>query len=113
MTAYATPSDLEARWRVLTPDESEMARSLLADASALLDAWGATGPDPLMAMACCEMARHAMCAKADSFALDGVDAAGSAFSAAEPAGDLWLSRSTRRALGIGGGRCSSVPCAEG
>lgn len=113
MTAYATPADLEARWRALTPEEAEMARSLLADASALLDAWGANGTDALMTAACCEMARHAMCARADSFALDGADAADSAFAAAEPAGDLWLSRSTRRALGIGGGRCSSVPCAEG
>lgn len=102
--AYATTEDVEARWRLLSPEEREQAAELLEDAACLLDSWGARGGEPILCMASCEMVRHAMSAKADSFALGGMDAADTTFSTIEPAGDLWLSASTKAALGIGAGR---------
>lgn len=110
--AYATTYDVEARWRPLSPEETEQAAALLDDAAALLDSWGAAGCDSLMCLASCEMVRHAMSAKADSFALAGLDVADTSFSTSEPVGDLWLSRSTQAALGIGVGRIGYAGLAD-
>lgn len=39
MAAFATPADLEARWRPLTDAETVVATTLLADAAVWLRAW--------------------------------------------------------------------------
>lgn len=39
MSAYATYSDLESRWRTLTPDEQNVADTLLGDAAVWLRSW--------------------------------------------------------------------------
>lgn len=104
--AYATIEELERRWRYLTPTESTQAEQLLEDASNILDAWKPTkATDELLSVASCEMVRHAMSARSDAFSLDGE---GEQFSAYEPAGDMWLSSATKKALGISALKITSV-----
>lgn len=128
MAAFATVSDLEARWRPLSEADKARAQALLDDASAIVRAEckgiddqivavpPATVPelDPAVpTMVVCAMVKRAM--------LSGVDAAGvtstqqtagpfsQSLSFANPSGDLYLTKSERRILGCGGQRAGSVP----
>ena len=111
---YATTADLESRWRYLTDREREQADALLDDAAAWLDAMCDTaaliegGKDGLLKMASCELAMNAMNGNGDAFGADAAGMADSGWAATKAAGPMWLSASTRSALGIGSGRVGSV-----
>jgi hypothetical protein len=120
---YATTSDLEARWRPLTPAETATAEVLLEDASAqvrsefpTLDATiaGGAGIDPNPDLArnatrvVCAMVRRAMDAPEDGgFGVGSVQETTGPFSRSlsysNPMGDLYLTKAERKLLGVGGG----------
>lgn len=65
--AYATVSELEARWRTLSPLERQRAQVMLDDAAALIDDEPrATDNEAILRMVSCDMVRRAM---ADDFGL--------------------------------------------
>lgn len=113
--AYADVSDLEVRWRTLTTDEQERAEALLDDASAMLDAYVTVDETDekqmqLLKIVVCNMVERAMSTASD----DGVDLYGVTqqsmtavgftrqFSYANPTGDLYITKSEKRLLGISG-----------
>lgn len=107
MAAYATAAELEASWRPLTADESARAEALLADASAVIDAeLGGAATDPLVASVVARsMARRAMASPGSqagiSAASMGAGDYTESWTYANPTGDLYLTGSERRMLGIG------------
>lgn len=118
---FATVSDLEARWRPLTPEETTRAETLLGDASALIRDLAKTVDqrivdeelDPATPRAiACAVVKRVMQSPAD---FDGVTQAqrtagpfqqGVTF--ANPSGDLYLTKLERRRLGAGGQRAFMV-----
>lgn len=112
---FATVVDLEARWRPLSKDESARAAVLLADASAAIraemrgriDAADGAQAAALRAVAC-GMVRRAMSAGADAAGVQSVSEGAGSYTAsityANPHGDMFITASERRMLGIGRGR---------
>lgn len=104
---FATPADLAARWHALTGEESERAGALLADASDLIRTvcadWD-TRPEPTLTRVACQMVKRAMV----GMELAGVSQTSQtsgpfseSFSYSNPDGDLYLTASERRSLGVG------------
>lgn len=116
---FATASDLEARWRSLTPAEEAQATVLLGDASQLIldeDRRGVLADlvDPAsttLARIVCAMVKRAMLA-GDRGGADQVQQSAGPFSVAttfsNPAGDLYLTSAERRALRFTSQRAGSV-----
>lgn len=128
MAAFATVSDLEARWRPLSPDESNRAQALLDDAAAVIRAECADVDSRLVAvppailpeldpavplMVSCSMVKRAMLSGADVAGVTSTQQTAGPFSQslsfANPSGDLYLTKAERRILGCGGQRAGSVP----
>lgn len=110
--AFATVSDLEARWgRELTQEEQAQASVLLEDASAMLQALVEVDADDEtqaanLKMVCCNMVRRAMTsATSDAFGITNATATMGPFSQrvdyANPTGDLYVAKAERMLLGIG------------
>lgn len=121
---FATPDDLEARWRPLSPAEKERATVLLGDASALIRDL-AKGIDQRIAdeqidpatpkSIACAVVKRAMHSPAG---YDGVTQAQSTagpfqqgVTFANPSGDLYLTKLEKRRLGAGGQRAFMVDLA--
>lgn len=117
--AYATVSDLEARWRALSTSESDVAQTLLDDASlkinavANVDARISDGTLNLgvAKIVVCGMVKRAM----QTSYLAGVSQASETagpFSRSQtfsnPTGDLYLSKEEKRLLGLVGQRAFSI-----
>ncbi len=126
MDAFASVSDLEARWRPLAADEAERAEVLLMDATALISSMrglgDADGEDELaqanLTAVTCAVVRRAMDAGGGAYGVsqmsETVGPFSSSVSFANPAGDLYLTKVERRLLGIGGMRVGFVgPWREG
>lgn len=119
---YATPQDLESRWRPLLPDELERAAVLLGDAATRIRA---AAPDvdvriasqeldadiPLLVSV--EMVRRAMLAPVDQAPAGQVQQTAGPFSQSvsytNPTGDLYLTKAERQMLGAGGQAAFTVP----
>ncbi|WP_053386245.1 Gp19/Gp15/Gp42 family protein [Leucobacter japonicus] len=114
--AYATVTDLEARWRTLSATEKTRAGVLLGDAQVRLDAECSPADPPTEAqlasrkIVSCEMVKRAMIAsgEGDSGDLSGVSSImGTAGpfsqqrSFQNPMGDLYITKSDRKLLGCG------------
>ena len=123
MEAFATVEDLEARWRPLSEAEKGRASVLLDDATALVSrACGASGVDfeggdecfqqALKAVTCSVVAR-AMSAPVDGPTVSNTSQTAGPFSQSftysNPGGDLYLTSSERKELGIGRARIGSIP----
>lgn len=116
--AYATVSDIEARWRELTADEESKAGVLLDDAAAILDTLGVfDSSDPNVAanlrIVSCNMVIRAMsAAQADTFGMSqGSMTAGpytQSWTFANPSGDMYLTKMEKRLLGITSGYIGSI-----
>lgn len=119
---YATVEELEARWRALGDSERKRAERLLEDASTVMAAaMRDSGLDPSsgvptpeeLSLVCCAVARRSMLAPPDLPALtqysQGAGPLTESMTYANPTGDLYLTKSERRLLGIRGGRVFSVP----
>lgn len=111
MAAYATIDDLVARWRTLSEAELPRAEALLGDASAMLASELGTevvGADEgILRYVACAMVRRAMEAGTPGQLPSGVSQASQtagpysrSFTLANPTGDLYLTSSERRALGL-------------
>ena len=118
MTAFATVSDIEARWSTLSTDETTRATTLLDDATAMLSALvevrgGDHEQEALLKSVCCSMVIRAMSAtESDSFGASSMSmTAGSysqSWSYANPSGDMYLTKFEKRLLGIATGYIGSI-----
>lgn len=105
LDAFAQIEDLELRWRPLTPSETPKAEALLVDASVMLTA--AVNVDNidagLLKIVVCRMVQRAMTSEAGG--VDQLTMAAGPFSQnvryTNPHGDLYISKSDRRTLGVG------------
>lgn len=109
--AYADASDLEVRWRTLTTDEQERAEALLDDASAMLDAYVTVDETDeqqmkLLKIVVCNMVERAMSTGGDIFGVTQQSMTAGpyaqTFNYANPTGDLYITKSEKRLLGISG-----------
>lgn len=109
--AFATVSDLEARWRPLSETERSKAEVLLEDASAYLSAL--VCPDPncdgqtnILRTVTCSMARRSMSSEMDAYGLSSMQITAGPYSQsvsyANPSGDFYLTGFEKKLLGIGG-----------
>ncbi len=109
--AYATVTQLEARWRTLTATEKTRAGKLLEDAAVIID--GECPPASPLAdaaareMVSCSMVKRAM-ASGEGASVDSQTAqAGpfaNTFKFSNPSGDLYLTKQERRTLGCRKGK---------
>lgn len=106
--AYATVEDLQARWRILSADEAEVAAARLDDASVQIRAWiGDAGEfadkyDDAAArlrIVCCNLAMRSMLAETDSY---GINAGEQSYSwrPMAAAGDWYMRDSDWALLGL-------------
>ena len=112
--AFATYSDIEARWRTLTADEQTKATTLLDDASVILAGLvtvddGDTQQAARLKMVCCSMVIRSMVAsESDAYGVDELSATMGPFGQtahfSNPNGDMYLTKLEKRLLGIGGGK---------
>ena len=112
--AFATYSDIESRWRTLSADERTKATTLLGDASTILKQRvavvdGDADQAEALKVVSCGMVIRAMVASASSaFGVDEMSATMGPFAQtahySNPNGDLYLTKSEKRMLGIGGGK---------
>lgn len=110
--AYATYSDIEARWRTLSTDEQAQATTLLEDAAAMLDSLVDIDPEDetqayLLKVVSCSMVIRSMVASAsDAFGIEQLQATMGPFGQTarftNPTGDLFLTKAEKSLLGIGG-----------
>lgn len=115
--AYATVSDIEARWRTLTSDEEAKAAVLLDDAAAILDTLAVfDSSDPNVAAnlrtVSCNMVIRSMSSSGDSFGMSqGSMTAGpytQSWTYANPSGDMYLTKMEKWLLGITSGYIGSI-----
>ena len=116
--AYATVSDIEARWRELTADEESKAGVLLDDAAAILDTLGVfDSADPnvaanLRTVSCNMVIRSMSASQSDSYGMSqGSMTAGpytQSWTFANPSGDMYLTKMEKRLLGITSGYIGSI-----
>lgn len=113
MDAFATIEDLQARFRVLDPQEAARAEALLMDASVMIaTAMADSGVDMYadelseanMRRVCCAMVSRALCTEA---APDPTYAFGGNL-VATASGELYMKRAEKTLLGIGRGRIAFV-----
>lgn len=111
---FAEVSDLEARWRPLTGEESASADALLLDASQMIvdEAGDVAGiAAATLRRIVCAMVKRAMVVP-DGIGVDSTQFGAGPFQEsvkyANPMGDLYLTKAERRALGIGRGRAFEV-----
>lgn len=121
--AYATVADLEARWRDLSPEEEAVAATLLDDAAMLLDSmvevdeWD-VARKRLLCTVSCSMVKRAMASSTnDAFGVTqgsiSADVYSQSLTFANPSGDLYVTASEKRALGVGRGFIGSIPARVG
>lgn len=116
--AYATVSDIEARWRALSADEQAQATVLLDDAAAMLSRLVEVdetdeGQAELLKVVSCSMVIRSMSQTASE--LFGVSQSSitagvysQSTSYANPSGDMYLTRMEKRLLGISSGYIGSI-----
>lgn len=117
MTAYATVTELESRWRTLTDAEIVRATALLEDAATRIDIYAPLGEIPteqdiaIRKIVSCNMVQRSMAAGEGPGLTQGSETAGpfsASWTFANPTGDMYLSRSDRALLGGGRARAGSV-----
>ncbi|WP_115728251.1 Gp19/Gp15/Gp42 family protein [Actinomyces culturomici] len=115
---WATPEDLEARWRLLTDDEKQRATALIDDAMSLIKdecpKWPSAQLESLRRIVC-QMVHRAMLAPLgdeDAIGVSNASMTTGPFSQAltftNPGGDLYLTKAERRALAGRRGRAYEV-----
>lgn len=122
MEPYATVDGLQKRWRVLSDVERERAEVLLADASVILatmcrDAHVAIDTsEELQALTVesivCEMVKRAMLSPVDQAPMSNFTQTAGSYSESgtyvNPTGDLYLTSTEKKRLGIGRQRLFSI-----
>lgn len=109
--AYADVSDLESRWRELTEEEQARAAVLLDDASAMLAASVEVDESDeqqmaLLKIVTCNMVQRSMSTGGDMYGVTQQSMTAGpyaqTFNYANPTGDLYITKSEKRLLGISG-----------
>lgn len=117
---YATVSDLEARWRTLTPEEATRAEVLLDDAAVRLDV-ECPPSDPIddegaRKIVSCEMVKRAL-ASPGGIGVNSIQEGAGPFQQtmqfSNPSGDLYLTKADRRLLRCGRQVAFTVPLGGG
>ena len=116
--AFAEVTDVEARWRQLTPDEEARAGLLIGDASAMLSRLVEVKADDcaqaaLLKTVCCNMVIRAMSATgSDMFGVSQSSITAGPYSQSQtylnPSGDMYLTKMEKRLLGISGSYIGSI-----
>lgn len=116
--AYATASDLEARWRPLSDAERLRAGVLLEDAATIIDTLVDVDPEnpvqtaALMQVSCSMVQRAMTSSENGMFGVSqqtiSADIYSQSMTMANPSGDLYLTSMEKRLLGIGGAYVVSV-----
>ena len=111
--AYATITDLEARWRPLNDSEKAVATTLLEDAAVYLDKQAPGAAADALKIVSCNMVKRAMATTgADLFGVSqgtiSADVYSQTFTYSNPAGDMYLTKQDKALLGIGGGGIVNV-----
>lgn len=106
--AYATVSDLEARWRTLTSDEQAVALTLLDDAAVMIDSMGTPSSSDAALIVSCDMVRRSMSmSQADTYGLSQASMTAGPYAQqwtySNPTGEMYLTRTERKMLGFLGG----------
>jgi len=115
---WATPGDLEARWRPLTDAERARVSMLIEDAQSLVmdecPNWQTTSSGTRIRVICA-IVKRAMAAPFADDGLTGISAAtettgpfSQQLTFANPSGDLYLTKAERRAFGAGRGRALEI-----
>jgi hypothetical protein len=122
---FATVDDLEKRWRVLDTDERSKAEVALLDATALISALceqsgvilpTTTTPNPLLSAnlkaVCCDVCRRSMLSPDDITGVKSTQQMAGNYMGMltydSPPGDLYLTSSEKRRLGIGRQRMACI-----
>lgn len=124
--AFANVSDIEARWRELSDEETARADVLINDASAMLARLVEIDPNDetqaeLLTATCANMVIRAMSAtELDTYGVDSATITAGpysqTFSYTNTTGDLYLTRAERALLGVGAyigtipPKIGGVPC---
>lgn len=122
MDAFATVSDLEARWRALDAGEKLRAETLLGDGAAALRSTLANAgieineSDELqtanLKAVNCSMVQRAMSAQGDMYGVTQANMTAGPFSQsasfANATGDMYITKSERKKLGLGRMRIGSI-----
>ena len=113
--AYATVSDVEARWRDLDQNEEARAAVLLDDAAAMLDRLVAVddadeGQAALLKMVSCDMVIRAMGANQAGLSQSSMTAGPytQSWTYSNPSGDMYLTKKEKKLLGISSGYIGSI-----
>ncbi|PLS26244.1 Gp19/Gp15/Gp42 family protein [Bifidobacterium parmae] len=111
---FALVSELESRWRPLTRDERVTAGVLLEDASDKImtdcPLWAQASPATLRRVTC-QMVKRAMLNADQAGVSQGTQTANGfseSLSYSNPDGDLYLTKSEKRSLGVGVQRMWSI-----
>lgn len=117
--AYADVSDIEARWRTLTDEETARAATLLEDASTMLSSLvtvddGDQQQAAALCMVSCNMVIRVMSAgTAATFGATGGSMTGGPYSQSwtyeAPTGDMYLTKSEKALLGVSSMIVGSIP----
>lgn len=119
---FATPEQLEERWRALTDEEQPRAAALLKDASVLMaSAMAIHGVDyanaesPLaeaLVVVCCNMVRRVMAVDVNMpYANQHTQSAvgySESFTYANPSGDMYMTKAEKQMLGCTGGKVYAI-----
>lgn len=112
--AYATVSDVEARWRDLDQREEARAAVLLDDAAAMLDKLVSVTGDAeqaaILKMVSCDMVIRAMGATQAGLSQSSMTAGPytQSWTYSNPSGDMYLTKTERKLLGISSGYIGSI-----
>ena len=112
--AFATYTDIEARWRTLTAEEQAKATTLLDDASVVLAGLVTVDDSDEQQAACLKMVscsmviRSMVASESNAYGVDELSATMGPFGQtahfANPNGDMYLTKLEKKMLGIGGGK---------
>lgn len=117
--AYATISDIEARWRPLDEAEEARASALLDDAAVIIDDLAgideSTVDEQTAAKAkivSCDMVIRAMSMSQDAYGVSQASMTAGPYTQSwtysSPSGDLYLTKMEKRLLGIASGYIGSI-----
>lgn len=115
--AYATLEDLEVRWKKFDPEDEAKVKTMLEDASAMVDALanGRAVDEGVACFVVCNAVRRAI-AQDDAMSVkQQTMTAGSysqSFTYTNPSGDLYFTSAEKRALGVRKQRAESVYLGE-
>ena len=119
--AYATVSDLEARWRTLDSTEKARAGVLLGDAKVRIDAECPVQGDPSSSqlearkIVSCNMVKRAMLNGEQAAGIESTQATAGPFSRSfnfsNPTGDMYIKKDEKRMLGCRAGRAFTIDTA--